>query len=141
LRRRIGGEGLIARPAAGRERAEDRSDHDGKTAGHPHGILRATQEDDMSKHQEAENLLTRGGCAGDPAGGMAAHRARSGHPTQIALVPAADLDTALRLRETSQEADMPVVDGQDLRVIGEVRCLDPGLAGLRALCAAERGGS
>jgi hypothetical protein len=30
--------------------------------------------------------------------------------------------------------------GQDMRVIGEVRCLNPGLAGIRALRVVERAG-
>jgi hypothetical protein len=69
---------------------------------------------------------------------MAAHRARGGHHRQIALVSAEDLETVLC--DTSKQASMPVVDGEDLRVIGEVRCQDPGLACLRTLRAAERGG-
>jgi CIC family chloride channel protein len=65
--------------------------------------------------------------------------------TPVALVPEDDLETALRLCEMNDEAHMPVVDnGQDMRVIGEVRYQDLVLAYNRALLAAraaERGES
>ena len=46
--------------------------------------------------------------------------------------------TAIALGETSKEKYQPVVDdGPVMRVIGEVRCLHPGLAGIRARRVAE----
>ena len=67
------------------------------------------------------------------------------HRTPVALVPEDDLETALRLCEMNDEEHMPVVDnGQDMRVIGEVRYQDLVLAYNRALLAAraaERGES
>ena len=63
--------------------------------------------------------------------------------TTAALVPDDDLQTALRLCETSREEHLPVVeDRQGLKVIGEVRYQDLVLAYNRALLAAraaERG--
>jgi CIC family chloride channel protein len=67
------------------------------------------------------------------------------HRTPVALVPEDDLETGLRLCEMNKEEHMPVVDnGQDMRVIGEVRYQDLVLAYNRALLAAraaERGES
>jgi predicted transcriptional regulator len=65
------------------------------------------------------------------------------HRTPVALMPEDNLETALRLCEMNDEEHMPVVDnGQNMRVIGEVRYQDLVLAYNRALLAAraaERG--
>ena len=51
------------------------------------------------------------------------------HRTPVALVPEDDLETALRLCEMNHEEPMPAVDnGEDMRVIGEVRYQDLALA-------------
>ena len=67
------------------------------------------------------------------------------HRTPVALVPEDDLETALRLCEMNHEEPMAAVDnGEDMRVIGEVRYQDLALAYSRALLAvraAERGKS
>jgi chloride channel protein, CIC family len=81
----------------------------------------------------------------DPAREQPATAGDLVHRTPVALVPEDDLETALRLCEMNDEEHMPVVDnGQDMRVIGEVRYQDLLLAYNRALLAAraaERGES
>jgi CBS domain-containing protein len=59
------------------------------------------------------------------------------HRTPVALVPEDDLETALRLCEMNDDEHMLVDNGQDMRVIGELRYQDLVLAYSGALLAAR----